>query len=160
MRATKTWASSVLGLLFFTPMAALAGTNAGVEETVRTYFAETPVMAAIAKCESEFHQFNSDGSVLHGGYKRSMIGIFQIAPLHLPDARAHGLDVNTVAGNIAFAKLLYDRDGTRPWLDSSHCWEKEMIAAARDKSAKLAMLQKQVAQLTVVLNTPIAARQS
>ena len=159
MRLKKLLPAATLGLLFL-PSVAFAGTNVGVETAVRSYFAETPVMSAIASCESEFTQFNSDGSVLHGGYKHTMIGIFQIAPLHLPTAKAHGFDVNTVAGNMAYAKYLYEREGTRPWLDSSWCWQKKMDAAAKDESAKLVMLQKQIVQLTAVLNALIAAKNS
>ena len=160
MRVTKLLPAATLALLLLPTSVALAGTNLGVETTVRTYFADTPVMAAIAACESEFHQFNSDGSVLHGGYKHRMIGLFQIAPLHLPTTKALGLDVDTVAGNMAYAKYLYEHEGTRPWLDSSWCWQKKMEAAAKDESAKLAMLQKQIVHLTAVLNALIAARKS
>ena len=160
MHIQKFAAAATFGALLFSPAVVFAGANTGVETAVRSYFAETPVMSAIASCESEFHQFNTDGSVLHGGYKHRMIGIFQIAPLHLPTAKAHGFDVNTVAGNIAYAKYLYEREGTRPWLDSSWCWQKKMDAAAKDESAKLVMLQKQIVQLTAVLNALIAAKNS
>lgn len=167
MHFRKSASAVLLAAFLLSPAAAFAGTNLGVKEAVRTYFADAPVMSAIASCESEFRQFNVDGSVLHGGYKHTMIGIFQIAPLHLPEAKAHGFDFNTVAGNIAYAKYLYDRQGTRPWLDSMWCWQKKMNAAAKavaspaaqlDTSEKIVMLQKQVAQLTAVLNALIAAK--
>ena len=160
MHVRKLLPAAALALLFSLPAVALAGTNVGVEETVRAFFADTPVMSAIAQCESEFHQFGSDGSVLHGGYKHRMIGLFQIAPLHLPAANALGLDVDTVAGNMAYAKHLYVHEGTRPWLDSAWGWQKKMDAASNDESAKLVMLQKQVAHLTAVLNALIAAKNS
>ena len=163
-------------LLLLAPASALAGDNATVEAAVRIYFSDTPVLINIASCESQFHQFNSDGSVLHGGYKHTMVGIFQIAPLHIPDATAHGIDINTISGNMAYAKRLYDIYGTSPWLDSSPCWARmsqaipqqlaialpgagsaTAAAAAPDTDAKIAALQQQVAQLTAAVHALLSA---
>ena len=93
------------------------------EDTVRSYFASSSVMADIARCESRFTQFNSDGSVLHGGYGHSMIGVFQISEsVHADFAKSLGMDIYTLDGNLAYAKYLYDREGTQPWISSFPCW--------------------------------------
>src|SRR4051812_40293492 len=100
-------------MLFFVPVfcSAALDSNAAIEPTVRAFFAYDPAMIAIARCESEFRQFNTDGTVLHGGNKHTMTGIFQIAHLHQEEALRHGMDIDTIAGNIAYAKLLYDEEG-------------------------------------------------
>ena len=96
--------------------------NVGIEAQVRTYFANTPVMVAIASCESSFREFNSSGMPLNGG-SGGMIGIFQISSaIHAPIALSMGMDINTVAGNMAYANYLYQHDGTTPWLSSFPCW--------------------------------------
>jgi hypothetical protein len=100
--------------------------HADVETRVRSYFADAPVMIGIAKCESEFRQFNTDGSVLHGGAGHSMIGVYQINDsVHRAYAKSIGMDIDTLDGNLAYAKKLYTDEGTGPWLSSFSCWKKE-----------------------------------
>jgi hypothetical protein len=167
----KTLASGILLVLSALPALALADSNpnAAVQPVVRAIFAHDPVMIAIAECESQFKQFNNDGSVLHGGNRHTMTGIFQIARMHTKEALGHGFDIDTVAGNIAYAKLLYDAEGITPWLPSSDCWmsrEDQALspqatttaASAGDTGAQLAMLRQQVAQLSAMLRALIAAR--
>jgi hypothetical protein len=96
-------------------------TNDDVESSVRSYFADAPTMAAIAKCESGFRQFDGDGSVLFDP-SYSMVGVFQISTAHLPESLSEGMDIMTLQGNMAYARYLYDQDGTDPWLDSMSCW--------------------------------------
>ena len=163
-------------LVLLAPAIALAGDNSTVEAAVRRFFSDTPVMIHIASCESQFHQFNTDGTVLHGGDKGHMIGIFQIAPMHLSEARAHGFDINTVTGNMAYAKLLYEQNGTSPWLDSSPCWASmgdvstpstrvsaqlasvATSASTDDTSTKIANLKQQIVQLSAIVKELVAAR--
>jgi hypothetical protein len=104
--------------------------NDGVEDLVSKYFADAPVMIAVASCESDFHQFDdASGKPLHGGYKKHMVGIFQILDgLHRDVAIALGFDIDTIEGNIKYARYLYDHDGTTPWLDSASCWQKGHVA--------------------------------
>jgi hypothetical protein len=142
-------------LALFSPALSYAATSSATttEAQVRAYFWDLPVMSAIARCESEFTQFNPDGSVLHGGYKKSMIGIYQIAPMHIPEALALNLDVNTIEGNMGYARYLYTQNGTNPWLDSKWCWqnlpESSMVV---DNKAKLAMIQKQIDSIQEAIN--------
>ncbi len=97
-------------------------TNDGIESQVRSYFASSSVMITIASCESGYRQFNSSGNPLNGG-SGGMIGIFQISSsTHASVARELAMDIGTVAGNMAYAKYLYEREGTEPWISSFPCW--------------------------------------
>lgn len=101
-----------------------------VEEYVRAYFADVPVMAAIASCESQFKHFNKDGTVVKNP-KSTAIGAFQImSSIHDPIADKLGLDITTIQGNAAYARYLYDKQGTKPWNASKACWGKSIEAAA------------------------------
>ncbi len=95
--------------------------SADVETRIRQYFADVPAMANIAKCESGFRQYGSDGLVLFDP-SYSMIGAFQVSAAHLPEALTMGMDVTTLEGNMAYARYLYNAGGTDPWLDSFQCW--------------------------------------
>ncbi len=93
-----------------------------VEQRVRLYFAGIPIMADIARCESRFRQYDADGNVLRGQV-HSDVGVMQINEYyHGKEARALGYDLYTLDGNMAFARYLYEREGTTPWLSSSYCW--------------------------------------
>jgi hypothetical protein len=94
-----------------------------VEARVREYFADIPTMIPIAKCESTFRQYDSDGEVLDGG-AGSMIGVFQINKrVHQGTALSLGLDIDTLEGNLAYARYLYEESGTDPWIS---CRNKEI----------------------------------
>ena len=106
-------------------------TNVGVEAQVRAFFADTPIMVAIANCESGFREFNALGNPLNGG-SGGMIGIFQISQsVHATLARSMGMDIYTVAGNMAYAKYLYQKAGTGPWLSSFACWNPGLSSNAQ-----------------------------
>lgn len=94
-----------------------------VESYVRSYFADEPILIAIAQCESHFRQFDKDGSVLRGKALPEDIGIMQINEhYHEKVARARGSDLYTIEGNLAYARYLYEKEGTAPWLASAKCW--------------------------------------
>lgn len=96
--------------------------SAGVEARVREYFKDIPVMIPIAKCESSFRQFDSSQQPLRGG-TGSMIGVYQIGEeYHRTTAQELGLNIDTLSGNMAYARHLYEKDGTDPWLSSFACW--------------------------------------
>jgi len=160
-------------ILLAVPALSLAAVdpNIAVEPVVRAYFASRPVMIDIADCESQFKQFNDDGSVLHGGDNDTMTGIFQIAHLHREEALEHHFDIDTIAGNIAYATYLYDQEGTTPWLDSSDCWDKSSAVASAasstpvattmsDRDAQIAFLKQEIVQLTAKLQALLAARKA
>ena len=98
-------------------------TNQAIEEKVRAYFVSTPIMIDIARCESRFRQYDSTGAPLDGG-AGNMIGIFQIyATVHAAVAKSLGMDIYTPDGNLAYARYLYNKEGTNPWLSSIGCWK-------------------------------------
>ena len=94
-----------------------------IEETIKLAFPEAPeTMVAIAKCESSLRQFELDGVTALKGRASSDVGVFQINYVHWERAERLGIDLHTLEGNIAFAKLLFDNRGTGDWYMSKHCW--------------------------------------
>ncbi|HYC79547.1 MAG TPA: peptidoglycan-binding domain-containing protein [Candidatus Binatia bacterium] len=105
----------ILTIIFGTQVAQ-ANPNADVESRVRASFPDMPEMVGIAQCESGFRQFNADGTPLRGGTAKRYIGIFQIdEQLHRARALSMAYDINTVDGNIAYARYMYFASGTNPW---------------------------------------------
>lgn len=99
----------------------LIGTN--TENAVRSYFKDIPVMIQIARCESAFRQTLSDGTVLRGVVDGADTGVMQInLRYHSQKARELGLDLTKLYDNLAYARDLYERQGTRPWASSASCW--------------------------------------
>jgi hypothetical protein len=94
-----------------------------LESYVREYFIETPILAEIARCESSFRQVGKDGKVLLGEVNKSDLGLLQVNKYyHGEKAEDLGFDLETVDGNLAYAKYLYDKEGTKPWSASQKCW--------------------------------------
>jgi hypothetical protein len=94
-----------------------------LEKYVREYFKETPVLAEIARCESTFRQVGKDGKVLRGEANKSDLGLLQVNEYYHGEKAADlGFDLNTVNGNLAYGKYLYDKEGTKPWSASEKCW--------------------------------------
>lgn len=96
-----------------------------LEQYVRDYYRDTPILAQIAFCESSFRHFGKSGEPLKGSYNKYDVGVMQINTLyHGEKAEELGLDLETLAGNLAYAKYLYDKEGSTPWMSSSKCWQK------------------------------------
>jgi hypothetical protein len=96
-----------------------------VEEYVRSYFSDVPVLAEVAKCESRFRQYDKDGNVLRGVENSLDKGVMQInAHFHEDDAMELGYDIDTLEGNTAYGRYLYEKYGLRPWSASAPCWKK------------------------------------
>lgn len=147
--------SSFVAVLFIAlaiaPSVTYAGTridtNNDLEQRVRDYFWDIPVMIEIARCESQFTQYNKSGDPLHGG-TGTMIGIFQISEvIHRKLAATFDWDINTPEGNMAYARYLYEQKGTLPWLDSKPCWNAPR-SAARWKAATKALTEKTMVATT------------
>jgi len=111
-----------------------------VEERVRSYFADTPILAEIARCESGFNQFDAQGNPLRGRITRNDMGVMQINEgYHGERAEELGYDIKTLEGNMAFARYLYNKYGIQPWSASAKCWKKtvayeQQIAQATPKN--------------------------
>jgi hypothetical protein len=102
-----------------------------VEEYVREYFKDEPVMIDIARCESRFRQYDSNGRVLRNEQGSSATGVFQImASIHAASADKNlGFNIYNLEGNAAYARYLYDNYGTSPWNASKACWGKSQHVA-------------------------------
>ncbi len=95
----------------------------GTEEVVRSYFSDIPVMIQIARCESTFRHTLADGTVLRGRVDSADTGVMQINQrYHGEKARELGLDLTDIYDNMAYARDLYERQGTKPWKASAPCW--------------------------------------
>lgn len=97
---------------------AVVSTTQTTEDKVRSYFSDIPVMTEIARCESQFTQYEN-GHALKGKITPADTGVFQINETYHPDAIG---EVETLDGNLAYARKLYEAHGTRDWLASSACW--------------------------------------
>ena len=107
-----------------------------VEAKVRQDFADAPVMIKIAKCESNFRQFDEFGNPLFGG-TGGMVGVFQeAAAVHGDAATSLGFNINTLDGNLGYARYLYETQGTAPWLGSGACWNPPRITSALQVGSK------------------------
>jgi len=96
-----------------------------LEEYVRDYFKDTPIMAEIAKCESRFRHLGANGKVLRGELTADDMGVMQINSFYHEDrAEKLGFDLHTLDGNLAYAKWLYKKEGVAPWFASSKCWQR------------------------------------
>jgi hypothetical protein len=95
-----------------------------MEAYVRDYYHDTPILAEIARCESTFRHFGTNGKALRGKVNSDDIGVMQINDLyHYDRALKMGINIYTVDGNLQYAKYLYDKQGTAPWISSSKCWQ-------------------------------------
>jgi hypothetical protein len=103
-----------------------------VEEYVREYFAETPILTKVAFCESTLRHFGKDGYVIRGIVDKRDVGLMQINEgYHLETATKLGHNIYTLEGNMDYAKVLYQKFGLSPWKASSKCWLKEASLAMK-----------------------------
>lgn len=118
-------ATSTQATLVAAPSAVVMPLHQSVEEYVREQFKDAPVMIDIARCESRFRQYDSNGKVLKNPTSSAM-GVFQVmASIHAESAKDNlDLDIYSLEGNAAYARYLYERNGTRDWNASKHCWGK------------------------------------
>lgn len=94
-----------------------------LEAYVEEYFAETPVLANIAWCESRMRHFDERGGLLRGAVDSDDIGVMQInTRFHGEKAKELRLNLHALRGNLEYARYLYDTQGTRPWFKSAPCW--------------------------------------
>ncbi len=102
----------------------LYGDAQTVEQYVRDYYSDTPVLAEIARCESTFRHFDRHGNILRGVVNNSDVGVMQINTYyHGETAETLGFDIYTLEGNLGYGQHLYEREGTTPWNASAFCWE-------------------------------------
>lgn len=93
------------------------------EEKVREYFSDIPILVDVARCESRYRQFDVNGQPLRGVQNSADVGVMQInEKYHLSAANALGINIYTLEGNMAYARHLYEKSGSAPWVHSSGCW--------------------------------------
>jgi hypothetical protein len=101
----------------------VSAVSKNTEAIVRSYFRDIPVMAEVARCESTFRHRLDDGSVLQGRVDSADTGVMQINKrYHLDTATALELDLEDIYDNMAYARYLYEKQGTQPWSASMPCW--------------------------------------
>jgi len=94
------------------------------EAYVRDYFKDIPLLAEISRCESGFRQYDKDGKPIIGLVNKSDIGVMQINTYyHGERADKLGFDLTTIDGNLGYARYLYGKYGSDPWVSSSKCWK-------------------------------------
>ena len=96
-----------------------------VEAKVREYFKDVPIMVRVAYCESRFiHTDPATGEVMRGWINPSDVGVMQINEYyHKATAEQLGFNLHTIEDNLAYARNLYEREGTQPWSASRPCWQ-------------------------------------
>jgi len=105
-----------------------------IEEYVQTYFADVPIMTAIAECESRYRHFNESGDVIRGEVNWRDVGVMQINEyFHLATATKFGYNLYSLEGNVAYARYLFEKEGTRPWASSKKCWGDERLLALQSR---------------------------
>lgn len=101
-------------------------TAAEQEAQIRAFFKDDPAMIDIARCESGLRQHTASGNVLRGGAGQAMIGVFQLHErYHREPALALGFDIDTLEGNMAYAKVLREQEGLQPWGPCLHAVNEE-----------------------------------
>lgn len=110
-----------------------------VEEYIRNYFSDIPVMIEIARCESRFRQFDKSGAALRGEQNILDRGVMQINEYyHSEDSKKLGFDILTLEGNASYARYLFYKYGVAPWKSSYACWGR---TTAYSEYKDLAMLK-------------------
>ena len=88
------------------------------------------MLVEVAKCESQFRQYDKDGSVLRGEKNDHDVGVMQInEDYHADIASSTGEDLMTIKGNTAYARDLFEKEGLKPWSSSRSCWSKSQAYA-------------------------------
>ena len=99
-------------------------TLVSTEAYVNDYFKDTPILAEVARCESTYRQFGTNGNVITGKVDSDDIGVMQINKFYQGDNAAKlGFDIYTIDGNLGYAQYLYGKYGTAPWSSSEKCWK-------------------------------------
>lgn len=111
-----------------------------VEEYVRNYFSDIPIMIEIARCESRFRQHGGNGDVLRGEKNDLDRGVMQINEFfHNENSDKLGYDILTLEGNTSYARHLFEKYGVKPWNSSAKCWGKTVAYSEYKEELALAM---------------------
>lgn len=104
-------------------------TSKEIESYLHEQYFDTPILIEIARCESEFRQFDKNGKLVRGRVNPDDVGVMQINEFYHSDtAKKMGINLKTVEGNVAYGKYLYSKYGSSPWSASEPCWSKAKVA--------------------------------
>lgn len=91
------------------------GIELSVEDKIRLAFPDAPVMVEIARAESQFNPSAKNPNSTATGLFQILIGTW-----HGYGCTGERTDPED---NIACARIIYDQDGTTPWMASSYHWK-------------------------------------
>jgi len=95
-------------------------TEERIIEEINNVFPDAPIMVKVAKCESSLKPDAYNPT--NNSHDK---GLFQISgKYHGAKVKELGLDMYDVKDNLAFARILYDEQGLKPWIWSKSCWNK------------------------------------
>ena len=125
--ASTTSTSTVYTVSVNTTDQTLTDSQKAVQEKAIKYFKDEPVLVAIAGCESSYRQVDQNGNIVRGKINKGDIGVMQINEYYHADvAKGLGYNLKTLDGNMAYAKYLYEQQGTKPWASSEKCWSQAL----------------------------------
>src|SRR5882724_2036807 len=68
-----------------------------VESYLKIEYADTPILVDIARCESEFRQYDQNGNLIRGRVNNDDVGVMQINEKYHADTAAKlGFDLHTI----------------------------------------------------------------
>ena len=107
-----------------------------IKAKVEECFGENHIMVEVASCESSYTQWGKNGEVYRGEQNPKDVGVMQINTYHHgQEAMRLGYNLESLEGNLAYAKLLYEREGVKPWKSSARCWGKSAQAVSETSVA-------------------------
>lgn len=117
-----------------------SGADPEVLAKVNEYFKDIPILITIAGCESRYHQYDLNGDLLRS--VTGDLGVMQInSYAHSVQAQQLGYDLSSIEDNMRYARMLYNRSGTAPWLSSVKCWAPQRTAARNNAQTQPLALQ-------------------
>ncbi len=117
-----------------------ATSSQDIAEIVQDYYKDTPILANVARCESQYRQYNSNGSVFRGVVNNADVGVMQInEKYHSARAKQLGIDLHTLEGNLEYGALLYKEQGLQPWSASKPCWGSTVAKATVKTNSTVAV---------------------
>lgn len=159
--ATTTIATSTIGIIATSSSSSTVSTSSSpihdrvaIEKRVREYFVDAPIMVEIARCESNFREFNDNGSVFRGGAGGGMVGVFQFyEQVHKAAALNLGFDLSSLEGNLGYAKHLFINSGTAPWVA---CIPRTSTSTDANLQLRIELMSKLVGLLQQLLTLQLA----
>jgi hypothetical protein len=93
-----------------------------------------------------------------------MVGVYQFFDrYHIGPASALGFDIETLEGNLEYARYTYEQEGTAPWSGAQNCWDIPALQPVLDSDETKSILRQKIAlleQIISLLQTLLQARQN